>query len=228
MDSKITTYRKNGNLIFQKSRLLYLLTFIFIIANLNKVYGQHYDQTFSFSSSEDNEKIDISSLAEWDKQRWEIQRALESVMGALPERSPLPPLDIQVKDTLKADSYMRLTINFRAAKGERVPAYLYIPYRNGIDGQLPAVIALHPTGKKGKKIVDGDGRANRGYAKELAQLGYVVIAPDYPGFGDLGNYNFDTDRYQSGTMAGIFYHMRCVDLLSKREDVDDERIGVIG
>src|SRR5665811_330405 len=29
-------------------------------------------------------------------------------------------------------------------------------------------------------------------------------------------------------MAAIFYHMRCVDLLTERRDVDPERIGVIG
>ena len=29
-------------------------------------------------------------------------------------------------------------------------------------------------------------------------------------------------------MKGIFNHMRCVDLLQAREDVDHERIGVLG
>jgi hypothetical protein len=62
----------------------------------------------------------------------------------------------------------------------------------------------------------------------LAQRGYIVIAPDYPSFGDLKDYNFDKDRYKSGTMKGIFDHMRCVDLLQGREDVDPERIGVLG
>ncbi|MNY16135.1 Alpha/beta hydrolase family protein [compost metagenome] len=56
----------------------------------------------------------------------------------------------------------------------------------------------------------------------------MVIAPDYPSFGDLKDYNFETDRYQSGTMTAIFNHMRCVDLLQSRKDVDADRIGVIG
>src|SRR5699024_5532546 len=93
----------------------------------------------------------------------------------------------------------------------------------------PAMLALHPTGALGKKIVDGQSSLqNRAYAKELAQRGYVVIAPDYPDFGDLSNYNFKSDRYQSGTMKSIFDDIRCVDLLQARRDVDPDRIGVIG
>ena len=91
------------------------------------------------------------------------------------------------------------------------------------------MLVLHGTGDLGKRIVDGESpRANRAIAKELAERGYVVIAPDYPSMGDLKNYDFEKDRYQSGTMKAIFNHIRCVDLLQQRDDVDPERIGVIG
>jgi hypothetical protein len=91
------------------------------------------------------------------------------------------------------------------------------------------MLALHPTGAPGKGIVDGQTESpNRAYAKELAERGYVVIAPDYPSFGDLKEYDFKTDRYQSGTMKSIFDNMRCVDLLAAREDVASDCIGVIG
>jgi predicted dienelactone hydrolase len=91
------------------------------------------------------------------------------------------------------------------------------------------MLALHGTGESGKQLVDGKSPlANRALARELAQRGYVVIAPDYPSMGELLDYNFETDRYQSGTMKAIFNHMRCVDLLQSRSDVNGERIGVIG
>jgi acetyl esterase/lipase len=76
--------------------------------------------------------------------------------------------------------------------------------------------------------VAGLGKANRGYGLELAERGYVVLAPDYPSFGDLANYDFAADRYTSGTMKGIVNHIRGVDLLQSRPEVDPERIGVIG
>ncbi|HLU99807.1 MAG TPA: alpha/beta fold hydrolase, partial [Acidobacteriota bacterium] len=81
----------------------------------------------------------------------------------------------------------------------------------------------------GKDIVAGLGpRPNRNYAVELAERGYVVLAPDYPSFGDYSHYDFSSDRYESGTMKGIFNHMRCLDFLETQDYVDPERVGVIG
>lgn len=91
------------------------------------------------------------------------------------------------------------------------------------------MLVLHGTGELGKQLVDGKSRLpNRALAKELAERGYVVIAPDYPSMGDLKDHDFATDRYESGTMKAIFNHMRSVDLLTERPEVDPERIGVIG
>jgi dienelactone hydrolase len=130
---------------------------------------------------------------------------------------------------LKEVTYTRYTIRFTVAENEQLPAYLYVPIQKPPYKKLPAMLSLHGTNDLGKRVVDGQGdEPNRANAKELAQRGYVVIAPDYPSFGDLKDYDFDNDRYQSGTMKGIFDHMRCIDLLQSREDVDPERIGVIG
>jgi dienelactone hydrolase len=94
------------------------------------------------------------------------------------------------------------------------------------------MLALHQTHPLGKGDVDVEkGRTNRCYASELASRGYIVLAPDYPSFGD---YKIDfaamykAGRFASGTMKGIFNHMRAVDLLQARDDVDGKRIGVIG
>ena len=150
-------------------------------------------------------------------------------MGKLPDRSKLLPIDVQVTERVEGDGYTRLTISFAAEEGDRVPAHLYLPAGQKPGERRAAMLALHPTSPLGKGVVGGDGpRPNRGYAVELAQRGYVVLAPDYPSFGDYAGYDFAADRYDSGTMKGIFNHMRCVDLLQSRDDVDAERIGVIG
>lgn len=171
----------------------------------------------------------VSTLAEWKQKRAQILEGMQQAMGQLPAHTGLPPFDIQITDSLPADHYTRLTISFTVAANERLPAYLYIPHQHGAPKKLPAMLALHPTSDLGKQVVDGQSSLpNRAYAKELARRGYVVIAPDYPGMGDLTAYDFEGDRYQSGTMKAIFDHMRCVDLLQSRADVDPERIGVIG
>lgn len=174
------------------------------------------------------ERKPVKTFAEWEIKRQQILDRFQMVAGKLPETTNLPPFNIHFIDSLIEDYYTRYTISFTAAENETIPAYLYVPSQKA-KTKYPAMLVLHPTGILGKKIVDGQGDlTNRAYAKELAQRGYVVIAPDYPGFGDLKNYDFDNDRYQSGTMKGIFNHMRCVDLLQSLNYVDSTRIGVIG
>ena len=72
------------------------------------------------------------------------------------------------------------------------------------------------------------GRANRQYAVELAQRGYVTLAPDYPTFGDY-KVDFDpADGWQSGTMRAVWDNIRSVDLLQSLPEVDAANIGAIG
>ncbi len=177
----------------------------------------------------DNVEHKVRTREDWLRRRKHILAGMEQAMGSLPDRSKLPPLDVKLVGTLEGDGYTRLTISFVAEEGDRVPAYLYLPANRPRDERRPAMLALHPTGAAGKGIVDDAGpKPNRGYARELAQRGYVVLAPDYPSFGDYKDYNFANDRYVSGTMKGIFNHMRAVDLLQTRDEVDPARIGAIG
>lgn len=171
----------------------------------------------------------VKTISEWEKKRNQILDSMQSAMGKLPSRANLPALDIQVIDSLKGINYTRYTISFTVAENEKLPALLYVPFKKNKGEKFPAMLVLHGTGANGKRIVDGDSYSpNHAQAKELAQRGYVVIAPDYPSFGDMKDYDFDHDRYESGTMKGIVDHMRCVDLLQSRKDVDSQRIGVLG
>ena len=163
------------------------------------------------------------------KPREQILRNMEKVMGKLPSRSSLVPLDIKIIDSVAEDNFTRYNLTFGVAENERLSAYLYIPRQSGPKKKRAAMVVLHGTNALGKGVVDGQGdKPNRAQARELAQRGYVVIAPDYPSFGDMKDHDFETDRYESATMQGIFNHMRCVDLLQSRADVDPARIGVAG
>jgi acetyl esterase/lipase len=179
---------------------------------------------------EDGARHRIQSAGDWERRRKEILDGMQQAMGPLPDRAGLPPFDLKVLETSTGPGYRREKIEFTVEPGDRLPADIYWP--EGFDPQQPrpAILALHPTGAAGKRIVAGEGgRTDREYGLELAQRGYVVLAPDYPSFGDYKTYDFHADRYDSGTMKGIFNHMRCVDLLSTQfPGVDPARIGVIG
>ena len=171
----------------------------------------------------------VKSNKDWQQRREEILLGMQEAMGKLPDRSDLPQVTMQIKDTLRLERYSRFTIHISAAENEIVPAYLYLPTGTKRNEKRAAMLVLHGTGDPGKQLVDGKSDlTNRAHAKELAERGYVVIAPDYPSMGDLKDYDFDRDRYESGTMKAIFNHIRCVDLLQSLPNVDPDRIGVIG
>lgn len=191
-------------------------------------YGQDEGDLLTYKNSSGREKA-IKSAADWKLKRTHILRGMESIMGELPSRDNQPPMNVQYIDSVDGNGYTRYSIKFTAAYNEIVTAFLYIPDKKNGQKKRPAMLALHETDAIGKKSVDGQGHnANLGYGKESAERGYVVIAPDYPDFGDSKGYDFQSDRYQSGTMKAIFNNMRCVDLLQARADVDPDRIGVIG
>lgn len=177
----------------------------------------------------DKTPASVNHLKTHERHRKTILRSMEEVMGKLPSRSKIKTSDINIADSVKEESYTRYNILFTVAQNEILPLYLYVPHYSAAGGKLPAMLVLHETDNSGRKAVDGQAnKPNRAHARELAERGYVVIAPDFPSFGETADYNFETDRYDSGTMKGIFNHMRCIDLLQSKSYVDPERIGVIG
>jgi dienelactone hydrolase len=153
---------------------------------------------------------------------------MQAVMGPLPGADYRVPLDVKVDEEVKVGELTRRKITYRTGPKQRVAAYLFlppVPARN----RVPAVLCLHPTGELGKGIAAAiGGKPNRQYALELAQRGYVTLAPDYPTFGDY-RCDFDPkDGWQSGTMRAIWDNLRSVDLLQSLEQVDRDQIGAIG
>lgn len=175
----------------------------------------------------------VLTKGDWEIRRKHIVEGMEAAMGKLPDRAGLGVPEVKVIAEHKELKYTRYHIRFVVEEGDDLHAYLYVPKGIKAGERRAGMLALHPTHAIGKGVVDGQSeRPNRGYGKELANRGYVVIAPDYPSFGEEKDYDFKkafaSKRYASGTMKGIFNHMRCVDLLVSRGDVDGERIGVIG
>jgi dienelactone hydrolase len=159
---------------------------------------------------------------------------MEAVMGPLPGRSNLPAPEVRILERSRQDGFARLKISYRVYENEVVPAYLLLPDALTPGRRAPAMLALQPTAPPSSGVVGIGDFPTSAYGKELAQRGYVVLAPDYAPYGeyapagDSRKYSFRGERYASGTMKGIFNHMRGVDLLVARGDVDPERIGVIG
>ncbi|MBC8869279.1 MAG: alpha/beta fold hydrolase [Planctomycetes bacterium] len=171
----------------------------------------------------------ITKPEHFESKRQQIIEGMMQGMGKLPDRpkrSSLEDFNIRVINTQVRGRYTKKTIAFDAAEDEVVHAFLYEPLDKNPSEKRPGIVGMHPTGDLGKGCFESWPLCN--FLIELAMMGYVVIVPDYPGFGDSRPYDFDADRYDSGTIKGVFNHMTCVDLLQVHPDVDPDKIGTIG
>ena len=171
----------------------------------------------------------VRSVSDWEKRRAEIIRGMEQVMGPLPGKEKKCPLVETVGDHADLGSFVRRTITFSPEPGSRVSAFLLLPKRLDGTHRVPAILALHPTDMEfGNRVVVETLRDHyRAYGRDLAERGYVVLAPAYP---LMANYQPDLKAlgYQSGTMKAIWDNIRAIDLLETLPFVDKKRIGVIG
>jgi dienelactone hydrolase len=178
----------------------------------------------------DGTAAEVKTVADWEKRRAEVVRGMESVMGKFPAADWRGPLDLKVVSEADAGQYIRRLVTYNATPGGRVPAWLLVP-KDVLDGKTkaPAVLALHPTDNTiGHDVVVGlGGKANRAYAAELADRGYVVLAPSYP---LLAKYQPDLKAlgFESGTMKAVWDNSRGLDLLESLPYVEGKKFGTIG
>jgi dienelactone hydrolase len=173
-------------------------------------------------------------LADW---KVRCQARLDALLGPMPERVPLR---LETLESVECVGYRRDKVVFDTEVTMSVPAYLLVPH--GREAPGPAVLAVHGHGP-GKSEACGlerTGTPNADYAHQLAQRGYVVLAPDLRCFGERLDWNPD-DHYECDTnlvhavMAGLnplaqnLWDLgRALDVLESHPFVDPTRIGMAG
>jgi hypothetical protein len=178
----------------------------------------------------DGQPVPVKTAQDWARRRAEVVQGMESVMGKLPGKEKQCALEPKVEEEVDCGTYVRRLLTYASEPGSRVPAYLLIP-KQVLNGQekVPAILCLHGTDNVvGHGIVVGLGtRPNRGYAVELAQRGYVTLAPNYP---LLAKYQPDLKRlgWESGTLKAVWDNRRGLDLLAALPFVDGSKMGAIG
>ena len=178
-----------------------------------------------------NEQLPVKTPADWLKRRAEILNGAQAVMGQLPGKEKRCPLDVKIEEEVDCGTYVRRLVMYSSEPGSRVPAYLCIPKAVLDDSgkKAPGVLCLHGTDNVvGHGVVVGlGGRPNRQYASELAERGYVTLAPNYP---LLAKYQPDVNAlgWQSGTLKAVWDNMRGLDLLESLPYVKAGAFGTIG
>jgi len=172
----------------------------------------------------------VEKIEQWQMRRAEILRGMQAIMGALPGKDKRVPLDVMIEEESEVDGHVRRRITYQSEPGGRAEAWLLIPKRAlAGEAKFPAVLCLHPTNNKigNRTVVEPGAAANRAYAYELAERGYVALAPAYP---QLADYQPDLAAlgYASGTMKAIWDNIRGLDLLDSLPFVQPGNFGAIG
>lgn len=180
---------------------------------------------------EDDKPLPVKTKADWLNRRTEIREGMQAIMGKLPGREKRCPLELKVEEETDCGTYVRRLITYASEPGSRVPAYLLVPKTALAESapRVPAVLCLHGTDNVvGHGTVVGLGKKpNRQYASELAERGYVTLAPSYP---LLANYQPDIKKlgWESGTLKAVWDNLRGLDLLDSLPYVKPGQYGVIG
>ena len=115
----------------------------------------------------------------------------------------------------KSDKVDHRKVTFHNRYGITLAADMYTP--RGAEGKLPAIVVSGPFGAVKEQ-------SSGLYAQKMAELGFLTIAFDPSYTGESGG----TPRYVASPDINTEDFCAAVDFLSVQENVDSERIGIIG
>lgn len=186
----------------------------------------------------------------WPAARMRLLQGATNVLGTPPVEKP--PLDPRIISEHDCGSYVRRKVSIEAQPGDRMPLYLLIPKPNRsplaslISRGTPAIICFYGTsGGAGKdttvglsgRVPGSEPHANMAFAVDMAEAGFVAVAPDYLRDGERikpGRRPYDTTdfykEFPDWSIHGkdIWDTSRVIDYLETLKFVDARRIGMVG
>ena len=160
---------------------------------------------------------------------------LYELLGDLPDR--YRPITATKRGEEEHDGYLLESWVLDLNGLEPVPAFLARP--RGLVGKAPAVIFNHSHGGGydiGKReLVEGRSYLQpTPYAKELTDLGYMVLSIDAWIFGERAHTS-ESDMFKAMLWEGrvlwgmmVYDSVRAVDYMAARPDVDPDRLATLG
>src|SRR5205823_3858645 len=131
------------------------------------------------------------------------------------------PLDAKAEVVTEAADHTQFRVEFNGIKGDRVPAYLYVPGGKAIKAKPPYPAILLQYGTGGNKTTN----YIVAIGKQFVAAGYVVLTIDSPNCGERKN----KDRKAGGSLSRMSAeqvmhycgdYSRAVDFLATRPDVN--------
>lgn len=163
------------------------------------------------------------------------RRELYNLLGELPDRKR--PIGGKKRNEEERDGYVLETWDLDLNGIETVPAYFARP--RSLTGRVPGVLFNHSHGggyKIGKQeFIEGRSYLQpKPYAKELTEMGYVALCIDSWIFGER-SHTTEADMFKAMLWRGqvlwgmmVYDHLRALDFLLTRPQVDRQRVATLG
>ena len=160
----------------------------------------------------------------WIERRNEIRELWMEMMGEWP--SFLKDQELVLRDSIARDNFMQYTVEFNWLPGESTYGYLLVPDGEGVK---PAVISVYYEPETAIGIGD---LPNRDFAYQLARRGFVALSIGTKEASEAKTYALyypDIDHATVEPLSMLAYAAaNAWYALSNYEEVDSERIGIVG
>ena len=134
---------------------------------------------------------DYAALGQAGFTQWqaELRAKVAGLLGGF--AWPRGGLEPQILATAKKDGYTQQKVEITSEPGVRLPLYVLTPESG--QAPYPTVIALHGHGSgvqevigepQSEQIAEHMRRCNHDYGRQLAQQGFLVLAPEQRAFGE--------------------------------------------
>ncbi len=212
---------------------------------------QAMEKYFTAIYDEGQQRLSFTRLKEKDFPTWQqrLRTKLMDLLAVTPTREYLVGGEIIGEEQM--EGYRRQYVCFTSRDGVTIPAYKLVP--DNLSTPAPAVICQHGHGP-GKVIPAAIGKdiygneapveGERDFAVQAVQQGYIALAPDARGFGEMmlpeemtGEYGESSCRQMSmrAIMVGrsllgmrVLDTMSAVDYLLADEQVNGKKIAITG
>jgi hypothetical protein len=194
-------------------------------------------------------KLSFSVAHDWKAWSEEGYQKLLEVLGDFPET--VDP-DVEIEYSEIDGDLIRERVVFNTEQFMSIPCIVLRPRVMKADKSSAAILCVHGHGPYGKDPVAGIRSSsemesaitasNYNYGEQMAKAGFLTLCPDLRGFGErrdaydpIGGRDICNVNFIKGALfasypltLNIWDMMRCVDYLQTREEVNPERIGMMG
>lgn len=166
----------------------------------------------------------VKTKQDWQRRREEIRGRWMEMMGEWPPI--IEDQQFEILDTIKREDFIQHRVRFYWTPNEQTEGYLLIPET---DGKKPAVITVFYQPESAAGI---EGKPYRDFAYQLVKRGFIALSIGTSETTENKTYSIYYPNRENAVIQPLstlaYAAANAYEALAKVEDVDPERIGIVG